>query len=143
MQKVLAALNEEFAALYGVRLTVRTGVNTGEVVANTDENATRTSPPATPSTSPPDSSRTPRPNEVLIGEVTYALVRDYVEVERVELTLKGKPEPVPAYRLIDVRAEPVAAGGAAAAPFVGRDAEMDILRGAFAEIVGDAARPAS
>ena len=37
-------------------------------------------------------------NEVLIGEVTYALVRDYVEVERVELTLKGKPEPVPAYR---------------------------------------------
>ena len=36
--------------------------------------------------------------------MTYALVRDYVEAERVELTLKGKPEPVPAYRLIGVHA---------------------------------------
>ncbi len=34
--------------------------------------------------------------EVLLGELTYRLVRDSVEVEEVEpLTLKGKSEPVP------------------------------------------------
>ena len=41
---------------------------------------------------------------MLIGEVTYSLVRSQVEVEAVEpLELKGKAERVPAYRLIEVR----------------------------------------
>ena len=41
--------------------------------------------------------------EVLIGQPTYALVRDHVEVEEVEpLTLKGKAQPVRAYRLLAV-----------------------------------------
>ena len=41
--------------------------------------------------------------EVLIGEPTYRLVRDEVEVEVVEpLELKGKSERVPAYRLLSV-----------------------------------------
>ena len=43
------------------------------------------------------------PYEVLIGEPTYRLVRDAVEVEAVEpLELKGKSERVPAYRLLAV-----------------------------------------
>ena len=42
--------------------------------------------------------------EVLLGELTYRLVRDSVEVEEVEpLTLKGKAEPVPAYQLVRVQ----------------------------------------
>ena len=41
------------------------------------------------------------PGEVLIGQPTLALVGDAVEVEPVEpLELKGKAEPVPAYRLL-------------------------------------------
>jgi predicted ATPase len=41
--------------------------------------------------------------DVLIGDTTYRLVREVVEVEQVEpLTLKGKSEAVPAYRLIAV-----------------------------------------
>ena len=44
-----------------------------------------------------------RPGEVLIGQPTLALVRDAAEVETVEpLALKGKAEPVPAYRLLRV-----------------------------------------
>ena len=39
MQKVLAALNEDLKKFYGVQITNRTGVNTGEIVANTDPNA--------------------------------------------------------------------------------------------------------
>jgi class 3 adenylate cyclase/tetratricopeptide (TPR) repeat protein len=130
----LQRLNEEFAQNYGVRLTVRTGVNTGEVVANTDENATMNLATGDAVNVAARLEQNAPANEVLIGEVTYALVKDYVEAERLELTLKGKSEPVPAYRLIDVRAEPVAPVGASAAPFVGREAEMDVLRGAFAEV---------
>ena len=40
------------------------------------------------------------PDEILIGEATLELVRGAVEIEPVEpLQLKGKAEPVPAYRL--------------------------------------------
>ena len=50
--------------------------------------------------------------EILIGEHTLELVRDAVQVEPVPpLDLKGKSEPVPAFRLIDV-AEPGGGGGA-------------------------------
>src|SRR5581483_9953147 len=43
-------------------------------------------------------------NDVLLGELTYQLVKDAVEVEAVEpLELKGKAERVPAYRLLSVR----------------------------------------
>ena len=42
-----------------------------------------------------------QPGEVLIGAPTLALVEDAIEVEPVEpLSLKGKSEPVPAYRLV-------------------------------------------
>ena len=61
MQRVLAALNEDLEKFYGVRITNRTGVNTGEIVANTTRRPTRTSRPATRSTSRPASSKTPRP----------------------------------------------------------------------------------
>ena len=134
MVATLHRLNEEFEQYYGVRLTVRTGVNTGEVVANTDENATMNLATGDAVNVAARLEQNAPANEVLIGELTYALVKDYVEVERLELTLKGKPEPVPAYRLIDVHAQRRALVGAAAAPFVGREAEMDILRRAFSEI---------
>ncbi len=134
MVATLHRLNEEFEQYYGVRLTVRTGVNTGEVVANTDENATMNLATGDAVNVAARLEQNAPANEVLIGELTYALVKDYVEVERLDLTLKGKPEPVPAYRLIDVHAQRRALVGAAAAPFVGREAEMDILRGAFSEI---------
>jgi predicted ATPase/class 3 adenylate cyclase len=134
MQKVLAALNEDLQKYYGVQITNRTGVNTGEIVANTDPNADQNLATGDAVNVTARLEQNAPAGEILIGEVTYELVRNHVEVERLELTLKGKPEPVPAYRLIDVRAEPVARLGAAAAPFVGREAEMDILRGAFTEV---------
>ncbi len=41
--------------------------------------------------------------EILLGERTLRLVQEAVEVEPVEpLTLKGKAEPVPAWRLVTV-----------------------------------------
>ena len=75
----------------------RIGVNTGEVVTGTSERlatgdavnvAARLQQAAAP-------------DEVLIGETTLALVRDAVEVEPLApLELKGKTQPVPAFRLL-------------------------------------------
>ena len=43
------------------------------------------------------------PGEILIGEDTYRLVHDAVTAEQVEpLELRGKTEPVPAWRLVEV-----------------------------------------
>jgi class 3 adenylate cyclase/tetratricopeptide (TPR) repeat protein len=109
----------------------RIGVNTGEVVTGTEERlatgdavnvAARLEQAA-------------QPGEVLVGEATFALVRKTVEAESVEpLTVKGKSDPVPAFRL-------VAAGGGDerrfASPMVGRENELGRLENVFAQAVRD------
>ena len=61
------------------------------------------------------------PGEVLIGEATLELVRDAVESEPVEpLELKGKAEPVPAYRLVSAAEAPERSHESR---FVGRERE--------------------
>jgi class 3 adenylate cyclase/tetratricopeptide (TPR) repeat protein len=134
MVSKLIELNDDFERFYGVRLTVRTGVNTGEVVASTDESATMNLATGDAVNVAARLEQNAPANEVLIGEITYALVRDYVEAERLELTLKGKAEPVPAYRLLGVLA-PTATPIHEDSPFIGREYEMDILGGSYAEAV--------
>ena len=134
MVSKLHELNDEFERYYGVRLTVRTGVNTGEVVASTDEHATMNLATGDAVNVAARLEQNAPANEVLIGEMTHALVRDYVEAERVELMLKGKAEPVPAYRLLAIHA-PTAAPSHEDSPFVGREFEMDLLNGAFAQVL--------
>ena len=58
MQRAQAVLNDELERGWGVRLTVRTGVNTGKVVAG-DPTPDNGSSRETPSTSPRVSSRPP------------------------------------------------------------------------------------
>ncbi len=66
--------------------------------------------------------------EVLLGELTYRLVRDSVEVEEVEpLELKGKSEPVPAYQLVRVK-ETGDVEPRGRIPLIGRADELAIAR---------------
>jgi class 3 adenylate cyclase len=109
-------------ALPELGLEGRIGVMTGEVVTGTQERlatgdavnvAARLEQAA-------------QPGEVLIGRPTLALVREAAEVEPVEaLTLKGKAEPVPAYRLLGVHRPPERSHRSR---FVGRDDELATLR---------------
>jgi Adenylate and Guanylate cyclase catalytic domain len=65
--------------------------------------------------------------EVLVGEPTYRLVRDAVEVEPVEpLELTGKTKRVPAYRLISVKSVDEVDHRRDSA-LVGRTEELDTL----------------
>ena len=112
----------------GVALTFRTGINTGEVVVGAGQ--TLATGDAVNVASRLEQAAPP--GEILIGADTRRLVRDAVEIEAVEpLELKGKAEPVPAFRLISV--DPSAEGLARHldAPLVGRDRELELLRGAY------------
>ena len=134
LRGALAALNVGLESDYGVSLQVRIGVNTGEVVVGTEERlatgdavnvAARLEQAADP-------------DEILLGEDTYRLARDAIEVDRAAaLTLKGKVTPVTAYRLIRVIEGASAFERRLDAPLVGRRDELDRVRSAFDRAVAD------
>jgi class 3 adenylate cyclase/tetratricopeptide (TPR) repeat protein len=115
-------------ALPELGVGARIGVNTGEVVTGTEERlatgdavnvAARLEQAA-------------RPGDVLLGEATFTLVREAVDVEAVEpLELKGKGKPVPAYRLVSVHEAPERRHETL---FVGRAGELETLRQAWQQI---------
>src|SRR5207244_8558162 len=72
-----------------------------------------------------------QPGEVLVGQPTLALIRGAVEVEPVEPLLKGKAEPVAAYRLLHMRDAPERPPER---PFVGRERELALLREAWERV---------
>src|SRR5262245_34818987 len=134
MQKAQAVLNDELDRRWGVRLTVRTGVNTGQVVAGDPTTGQRLVTGDAVNVAA-RLEQAAGAQEVLLGDLTYRLVRDYVDVEEVEpLELKGKSERVPAYRLVGVH-EDADRPRRRDAPLVGRDAELELLRTQVREAV--------
>jgi class 3 adenylate cyclase/tetratricopeptide (TPR) repeat protein len=96
----------------------RIGVNTGEVVTGTAERLATGDAVNVAARF----EQAAEPGEVLIGEATHALVREAVVTEPVEpLVLKGKAEPVPAFRLVSVLDAPERSH---ASRFVGREQEL-------------------
>ncbi|MDF2733955.1 MAG: hypothetical protein K0S97_578 [Chloroflexota bacterium] len=138
MQQQLTMLNEEFLRFYGVELANRTGVNTGEVVANTDPGANQQLATGDTVNVAARLEQAAPENEILIGETTFDLVRRHVEVEAVDpLELKGKSERVAAFRVVRLRE--VASAGLQEAPLVGRDAEWAQLENSFQRAVEEMA----
>jgi predicted ATPase/class 3 adenylate cyclase len=131
MQQALVELNRSLLATYGVELTNRTGVNTGEVVAGDPTTGQRLVTGDAVNTAARLEQAAPA-NEILIGGLTYALVHGQVEVEEVEpLELKGKAERVPAYRLVGIAG--TASSGREASPLVGREGELAVLEQALTD----------
>ncbi len=80
------------------------------------------------------------PGEILLGEPTYRLVRDAVEVAQVEpLGLKGKSEPVGAYRLLSLEEDLPGRARRLDSPMVGRERELAALEQAYQRAVGEGA----
>ena len=76
--------------------------------------------------------------EILLGDSTYRLVRDAVEVEPVDpLELKGKGEPVSAYRLLALEAGAPGRARRLDSPMVGRERETAVLHHAYERAVGE------
>ena len=102
LREEIAILNERLEADFGAAVSVRAGVNTGQVVTGTDERlatgdavnlAARLEQAAAP-------------GEIVIGPQTWRLVRHAVDAEPLEpLQLKGKSQPVIAHRLVQVHGD--------------------------------------
>jgi class 3 adenylate cyclase/tetratricopeptide (TPR) repeat protein len=131
--RALRAATEMLEALPPLGIQGHLGVNSGEVVIGTRERlatgdavnvAARLQGAA-------------EPGQILLGEGTLRLVRDAVEVEPVApLRVKGKLEPIKAYRLVSLTGdEPVARR--LDTPFVGRARELGALREAYRRVVSD------
>src|SRR5438105_5003148 len=132
MQAALPGLNGRLARTAGCTVQMQVGVNTGEVIAG-DANLGQRLVTGDAVNTAARLEQAAAPGDVLIGELTHRLVRDASRVEPVEpLTLKGKAELVPAYRLLTV--ERVAAEGfhrRQDTPMVGREHEMGLLSETF------------
>ena len=116
--------NDELERRYGVRLTLRTGINTGEVVAGMlsgDAQSAYTVTGDTVNTAQRLEAAAPH-GEILVSAGTRSLARHAFVFEDVPpLTLKGKAEPVPAYRVLRPERRAAPRGGVA---LVGREAEL-------------------
>jgi class 3 adenylate cyclase/tetratricopeptide (TPR) repeat protein len=134
MKDTLDVVNGRLEEGWGVRLENRTGVNTGDVVAGDVASGQRLVTGDAVNTAARLEQAAPA-LEILIGEPTYRLVRDSVEVEAVEpLELKGKAERVPAYRLLGVRVVEDAISRRMHAPMIGRLEELETLMGALEHV---------
>jgi class 3 adenylate cyclase len=135
--RAVADIRERLTSLgreLSVALSFRTGVNTGEVVVG--EGETLATGDAVNVAARLEQAAAP--GEILIGAETLALVRDAVTVEDVEpLALKGKREPVPAFRLVSVDATADAFSRRLDAPLVGRVREQQRLRADFEGVVSE------
>jgi predicted ATPase/class 3 adenylate cyclase len=131
MRLTLGDLNKELERDRGVSLQVRIGVNSGEVVAGDlsigEEFVTGDAVNVAARL-----EQAAPPGDILLGRSTYRLVKNAVEVEPLDpLELKGKSEPVSAYRLLTVSKDAPAFARHPDAPLVGRAHELELLQRAL------------
>ncbi|MBA3366010.1 MAG: AAA family ATPase [Actinobacteria bacterium] len=118
-------------------LEARIGVNTGEVVVGGEGETLVTGDAVNVAARLEQAAPG---GQVFIGSETRLLVRDAVRVESVEpLTLKGKSQPVAAFRLLDVIAGAEPVGRRPQSVLVGRERERKRLRREYEDTVADRA----
>jgi class 3 adenylate cyclase/tetratricopeptide (TPR) repeat protein len=132
----MARLNEALERDAGIRLPIRVAVDSGEVVAvaGADDPGQLAGGVMNVVAALEQAAR---PGEIVLGEATYRLVREAVDVQETgPLSLKGKAEPVSAYRLLFIvpgvtgRVHPVV-------PMVGREREQVLLEAAWERTVAN------
>ncbi|MDP9234798.1 MAG: AAA family ATPase [Actinomycetota bacterium] len=134
MQAALTLYNQELQRERGVSIAVRTGINTGEVVAGIGDTG-HTLVTGDPVNVAARFEQTAGPDEVLIGDETYRLVRDAVEVEPLgRIAVKGKSEPVSAFKLIRVISGVEGFTRHFDSPMVGRENEKALLTQAYERV---------
>jgi class 3 adenylate cyclase len=129
MRSAMGGLNDEIEARWGVRLSNRTGVATGEVITGDPALGQRLVTGDAVNTAA-RLEQAASPGEILIGPLTQRLVSRFVDTEPQLVAAKGKAEPVQAFLLTSVAVvderPPVRQ-----ARLVGRAAELEALDQAF------------
>jgi predicted ATPase/class 3 adenylate cyclase len=131
MREALVTLNVDLERDHGVGLAARIGVNTGEVVAGDPSGGQRLVTGDAVNVAA-RLEQAAAPGEILLGDATLRLVKDAVRVESVEpLELKGKAEPVSAFRLTEVREDTAGHARHLDSAMVGREKELEMLERAL------------
>jgi len=137
LRDALERLNVELDREHGIRITTRTGVNTGEVVVGGVDSATDQRLATGDAVNVAARlEQAAAPGEVLLGAATYGVVGESVVAESVPaVDAKGKSEPLAAWRLVAVKPDQPAFARPISTPFVGRSEELAFLHDAFEQVV--------
>ena len=133
--RAVRAAAEMQTAIAAHGLEARIGINTGEVVVGGESETLVTGDAVNVAARLEQSAVA---GQTLIGAETRALVRDAVRVEPVApLTLKGKSEPVEAFRLGEVLSDAAPLARHPETPLVGRERERQRLWRDFEDAIAD------
>ena len=131
LRESIVELNEELERTWGAHLRIRIGINTGDVVAG-DPASGQSFVSGDVVNVAARLEQGAQPDEILIGADTLPLLEGAVRVESVEpLSLRGKAQAVPAFRLLEVAAGAARVARRLDSPMVGRDIELQQLLDAF------------
>ena len=137
LRDAIAALSDELEQVFGQRIDVRIGVYSGEVIAGNPGRGEAFVAGSAVNVAQRLESLAAA-GEILIGESTYRLARDAVDAELLApLPVRGRDEPVTAYRLIGTRPGLLSHARRLDAPMVGRTRELALIEDAFARAVSE------
>jgi class 3 adenylate cyclase/tetratricopeptide (TPR) repeat protein len=134
MQESVNRYAEEARRAHGVTVQIRVGINSGEVVVRAIGSDLKMDYTAVGETThlAARMEQLARPSTVLIAPATLDLVEGFVDVKSVgSVPVKGRREPVEVYELSGIgpaRTRLQAAARRGLTRFVGRDAEIEVLR---------------
>lgn len=137
--QTIQSYQEAIQERWGLDLAVRVGINTGLVVVGTVGSDLRVEYTALGDAInlAARMEQTAQAGTVQIAEDTYRLIAPLFEFEDLgPIEVRGKKQPVQAYRVIAPKADPGRLRGIEGldSPLVGRDAEMHALRGAIIDL---------
>lgn len=126
MRDSMVTLNKELERDHGLTLTIRQGINSGEVLWAGAEAL------GDPINVAARLQQRAQSGEILVGEETRRMVRDAASLDALDpLEIKGKAAPVAAWRLREILPDAEAIVRRLDSPMVGRDRELALLRDAF------------
>jgi class 3 adenylate cyclase/Cdc6-like AAA superfamily ATPase len=153
MIDALPPFREQVRKDYGIDFNVRVGINTGSVVVGDVGSSVLTEYTALGDAVNVAArmQQTAAPGTIVIGHDTQRLVAPLFELQALgDIEVKGKSEPVSAFRVLETKAQPGRTRGleGVSAPLVGRDKELaqikELLarlhegRGGIVTIIGEA-----
>ncbi len=132
MRRRLEEVNADLDARFGIRLAIRTGVNTGEVLAATEAKPGEPMVTGDAVNVAARLEQTAEPGSIVVAERTARAARGFRFRELGAQNLRGKDHAVPAVLLEDLAPERPERGiPGLRAPMVGREQELSLLRTLF------------
>ncbi|MGD2078034.1 MAG: adenylate/guanylate cyclase domain-containing protein, partial [Chloroflexota bacterium] len=137
--EAIGRYRQEVQRRWGLALDVRVGINTGLVVVGAVGSDLRMEYTALGDAinMAARMEQTAVPGTVQVAEATYKLVAPLFDFDVLEaVQVKGKAEPVPAYRALGAKAQPGSLRGIEnlAAPLIGRQEQLATLQNALEEL---------